>query len=187
MTQQSSSVSAPVPPAAAPSDAFVLSAYAHCARLAIGLLTSRGSLTPQLFLVGAPAQGDDAGTSRVARAGEQALAAFHADEASAGQLPDFIRSLLDPQHERGAALARQLGTPLVLVYACHALAPADTPLPQVDEGLQPVVRPDGRSECLLVSVHTSRGSASAWSPLGRAADGELRLAIGPLPALEAAA
>ncbi len=178
MTQPSAST--PSPAARQPSDAFVHSAYEHCARIAIGLLTSRGELAPQLFLVGAPAQGDDAATSKMAHAGEAAMAAFHADEAGASRLLPFIQNLLDAQHEQGRAMAAQLGGPVVAVHACHAIAPAGAAQPCA-EGLQPVLRPDGRAECLLVTVHTPSHSRSAWSPLGQDAEGQLRLSIAPLP------
>lgn len=182
MTQTPSSDPAPycaAPAAAAPSDAFLHSAYSHCARIAAGLLATRGGLSPQLFIVGPPTHGDAAASSRIAQAGEQALAAFHADEASSQQLAPFIQEVLDVQHERGRALARQLGAPLMAVHACHALAPAGTSL-QHGDGQQAVQRADGRTECLLITLHTPGHSASTWSPLGRDAQGALGVAIAPL-------
>jgi len=165
-----------------PSNAFVHSAYEHCARICIGLLTSRGEMAPQLFLVGAPARGNDAATSKVASAGEQALAAFHADEAGARQLQSWIGQLLDARQPQGQALAQQLGAPLVAVHACHVLAPAGS-APACAPGLQPVLHADGRAQCLLLTVHTGAYSQSAWIPLGRDENGTVRLTIAPLPPL----
>lgn len=169
-----------------PSNAFVHSAYEHCARICIGLLTSRGEMPPQLFLVGAPARGHDAATSKVASAGDQAMAALHADEASASRLQALVRDLLDPAHLQGRALAGQLGAPVVAVHACHVLAPAGA-APACAPGLQPVRHADGRTECLLLTVHTGAYSQSAWIPLGQDEAGTVRLTIAPLPPLAAQA
>lgn len=163
-----------------PSAAFVQSAYAQCARIALGLLSARGGLSPQLFLVGPPASGqDDAATSRMAHAGEQAVAALHADTAQADQLVQYIGQMIDPRHDQGRALARQLGSPVIAVHACHAIVPQGLEL-ACPEGAQPVTRPDGRREALLVTVYTQDHRQSAWCALHRNADGALASDIAAL-------
>lgn len=162
-----------------PSPAFLQSAYTHCTRIAIGLFTSRGHLPPQLFFVGPPAQGDDAGTSRIARIGEQAMAHFHASEHSADQLKPFIHKTLNPAYEQGKALQQQIGSPAVAVHICHALVSQDTPI-TYPEDTQPVVRADGRRECLLVTVHTGTDSHHGICPIYRDANGAQQSAITPL-------
>ena len=171
---------------ALPPDALTQSAYQHCARLAIGMLTERGGLSPQLFFVGTPARGNDASTSRVALAGEQALAAFHTSDAGANKLAGFVRDALDAQHERGNALARQLGGVAAAVHACHALLPAHLELPSLADGTPAHTLDDGRSECLLISVYLPDGGGyNAYCPVARdAATGALRSAIAPLQPIE---
>lgn len=165
-------------------DAFAQSAYRHCARLAIGMLTSRGSLSPQLFFVGPPADGADASASRMALAGEQALAAFHTSPDGAERLSAFIESALDPHHAQGQALAQQLGRVAAAVHACHVLLPADVPMMALEDGTPASAVADGRRECLLIKLHLPGGSQyAAMCPVVRdAGSGALRAAIAPLRA-----
>jgi len=161
-----------------PSTALVRSAYEHCRRIAIGMLTSQGDLPPQLFFVGRPAQGDDAASSKIARVGTQAMATFHANQASADQLIPFIRRTLDPASEEGKALRKQIGPCKIAVHACHALVPADPPL-QYPDNAKPALRPDGRRECILITVHTLAHSATLYCPVYRDAAGALQAARAP--------
>lgn len=162
------------------STAFLQSAYEHCARIAIGMLTSQGNLAPQLFFVGGPARVNDASTSKIARVGPQAMAAFHASEAGASQLAPFIQRALDPSQPEARALRPQIGQNQLAVHACHALMPASTPMPALPHGALPACHPDGRLECVLVTVHTSQQQYTAYCPVYRNAAGELRSAIAPL-------
>lgn len=162
-----------------PSPAFLQSAYTHCTRIAIGMLTSQGQLVPQLFFVGPPAQGDDASTSRIARAGDQAMAGFHASERAADQLVPFVRKALSAETPQGKSLQQQLGGPAVAVHVCHALVKADTSMAYPEQA-QPVLHADGRRECLVVTLHTPAGSHSSFCPVYRDADGQTRAAIVPL-------
>lgn len=175
-------------PAAAPTPApgsLAQSAYQHCARLAIGMLTERGSLSPQLFFVGPPANGSDASTSRVALAGEKALAAFHTSEDGADKLAGFVRNTLDPRHQQNHALAQQLGGVAAAVHACHVLLPAHIELPALADGTPAHTLADGRRECLLISLYLPEGSSyNAYCPIARdAVSGALRSAIAPLQAV----
>lgn len=155
-----------------PSPALVRSAYEHCTRLAIGMLTSQGMLHPQLFFVGAPTTPDDASTSKVARVGEQAMATFHATQAGADQLAHFIQQSLATAWAQARALRDQIGQPLVAVHACQALVAPDAPI-VYPEGAEAAVHSDGRRQCLLVTVHTLHGQQSVWCPIYRHADGQL--------------
>lgn len=159
--------------------AFVQSAYQHCARIAIGMLSSQGGLHPQLFFVGAPAQGDDASSSKIARVGQQAMAAFHATPEGADRLGPFIRQSLDPTSRESQALHGQLGRPVAAVHLCQAIAPAEVTITS-PSGEAPATTIDGRRECLLVTVYTSSGHHVVWCPIHRDTNGQLRSQIVPL-------
>ena len=163
-----------------PSTALVRSAYEHCSRIAIGMLTSQGELSPQLFLVGLPSQGDDAATSKIARVGTSAMTTFHASQASADQLIPFILRTLDQDSEEGKALRRQIGPCKVAVHACHALVSEDTPLLYPNHG-QPSVRSDGRRECILITTHTAAQNVVVHCPIYRDAGGALQSNSVPWP------
>jgi hypothetical protein len=158
---------------------FIRNAYEHCARIAIGMLTSKGSLSPQLFFVGHPLTENDPATSKIALAGAQAMHAFHASSEGADQLIPFIRQALAPDSKPGLALQKQIGRAQLAVHACHALVDSDIGM-QYPPGCEALKHADGKKECILVTVHTSSHSQIAYCPVYRNSQGALECKIAEL-------